>query len=176
MDIEYYISKQVDKLEIPLNFRQRNYLEKLFLDSYSKGNELAHTVLDKAIFESQAMPFLAEAIDPFIADRDIMERLSLGEWADTVNVKSLLHNIRDRFFSRNANYTPKEELLLHDLTGHENKIIQHSVALVEEGLLAAVEDWAQTNVMKLATDELGKNESLPDRNTKVDRPLVTKDD
>lgn len=176
MDIEYYIASQVDKLEIPLNFRQRNFLEKLFLDSYSKGNELAHAVMDKAMFKSQAMPFLAEAIDPFRNDRDAMERLSLGEWADTINVKNLLHNIRDRFFSRNASYTPKEKLLLHDLADHENKIIQHCVALVEEGLLAALEDWCQNNVMGLAAEELEREESQPNRKTKVNRPLVKKED
>jgi hypothetical protein len=175
MDIEYYIENQVDKLEIPLNFRQRNFLEKLFMDAYSKGNELAHAVMDKAMFASQAMPFLVEAIDPFKNDRNVMERLSLGEWADTVHVKNLLHNIRDRFFSRNASYTPKEQLLLHDLAGHENQIVQHSVALVEEGLLAALEDWCQNKLMNLATDELDKTESQPDRKTKVDRPLVQKD-
>ena len=175
MDIEHYISNKVDKLEIPLNFRQRNYLEKLFLDSYSKGNELAHAVLDKAIFESQAMPYLAEAIDPFINDRDAMERLSVGEWQNTINVKNLLHNIRDRFFNRNASYTPKEELLLHDLGDHENRIIQNSIAFVEEGLLAALQDWCQNKIMNLASDELNKNESQLDRKTKVDPPLVKKE-
>ena len=176
MDIEHYISNKVDQLEIPLNFRQRNYLEKLFLDSYSQGNELAHGVMDKALFASQAMPFLSEAIDPFNNDRDVMERLSLGEWETTVNVKALLHNLRDRFFSRNASYTPKEELLLHDLAGHENKILQNSVVLVEEGLLAALQDWCQNKVMDLASQELEKNVSNPDRKTKVAKPLVTKED
>lgn len=172
MDIEHYIAKKVDTLEIPLNFRQRNYLEKLFLESYSQGNELAHTVIDKAIFSSQAMPFLMESIDPFVNDREALERLSLGEWETTVNVQALLHNLRDRFFSRNSNYTPKEELLLHDLAKYETKITQNTVNLVEEGLLAALQDWCQQKIMDLAGGELNKNISTPDRKTKVSKPLV----
>lgn len=176
MDIEYYIADQVDKLEIPLNFRQRNFLEQLFMESYSKGNEMAHAVMDRAVFESQAMPFLAEAIDPFKANRDILERLSLGEWYDTVNVKNLLHNIRDRFFSRDASYTSKEKLLLHDLGSHEHRILERTAGLVEEGLLQALEEWCQNKVMNIAMKELEQEESLPDRKTKVNRPLVKKED
>ena len=172
MELENYIYNEVDKLQIPLNYRQRNFLEKLFIKQYSKGNELAHSVMEKAIFKSQAIPYLLEAIEESKKDRSALETISLGDWSLLINIPNLLHRIQDRFFSKNVNFSPREQLLLLDLGDHEIPIQTQCVSLTEQGLVIALEDWCRKEMMKLADLELKKNPSQPRPQTKVTKPLV----
>ena len=173
MELENYIYNEVDQLQIPLNYRQRNFLEKLFLKQYSAGNELAHSVMDKAIFKSQAIPYLQEALEIARENREALETVSLGEWDAVINVPNLLQRIQDRFFSKNLSYTPREKLLLLDLGDHEVPIQTKCVSLTENGLVIALEDWCRKEMMKLADKELAKNPSQPRPKTKPpSKPLV----
>ena len=115
MDIELYVSDKVDNLGLALNFRQRNFLEGLLVDAYSKGNTLAHSVMGKGKFDSAAIPILKEAILPLLEQRESLEKLSTGDWVGLINTKNIMHNLRDQLFSRNASYTHREDLQLHDL-------------------------------------------------------------
>lgn len=174
MDIELYVSDKVDKLGLSLNFRQRNFLEGLLLEAYTKGNELAHSVMGKGIFESQAVPFLKDALEPLVENPEDLEKLSIGDWVGVINTNNLLHNLRDRFFSRNATYTHREDLQLHDLVEYENQIAHQVMGLTEEGLLAALEEWCQNRMMGLAGDKLNE-ETVEPLKTNVPKPLVNHD-
>jgi len=171
MDIEMYASDKVDSLGLNLNFRQRNFLEELLVEAYSKGNALAHSVMGKGVFDSQALPFLKKSLEPILEQPEALERLSIGDWVGVINTKNLLHNIRDRFFDRNSTYTHREDLQLHDLVDYENQIAGEVVGLTEEGLLNALEEWCQNQIMTLATDELSR-ETTPALKTKVQPVLV----
>ena len=171
MDIELYVSDKVDSLGLSLNFRQRNFLEGLLVDAYSKGNTLAHSVMGKGAFDSAALPILKEAIEPLLEQRESLEKLSTGDWVGLINTKNLIHNIRDRLFARNASYTHREDLQLHDLVDYENQIAGEVVGLTEEGLTNALEEWCQNKMMGLAGDELERS-TTPPLKTKVPKPLV----
>jgi len=171
MDIELYVSDKVDNLGLALNFRQRNFLEGLLVDAYSKGNTLAHSVMGKGKFDSAAIPILKEAILPLLEQRESLEKLSTGDWVGLINTKNLMHNLRDQLFSRNASYTHREDLQLHDLVDYENQIAGEVVGLTEEGLTNALEEWCQNKLMGLASEELEKS-TTPSLTTKVPKPLV----
>ena len=171
MDIELYVSDKVDKLGMNLNFRQRNFLESLLVEAFTNGNALAHSVMGKGIFESQAMPFLKKALEPLTEKPEDLEKLSIGDWVGVINTNNLLHNLRDRFFSRNSTYTHREDLQLHDLVDYENQIAHQVMGLTEEGLLMALEEWCQNRMMTLAGDKLNE-ESVGPLKTNVPKPLV----
>lgn len=175
MDLETYVIREVDDMGLPLNFRQRNFLETLFLEQYSQGNELAHSVMDKAIFASQAEPYLTKCVKNFSDSTENLEKISVGDWAGIINVKGLLSQITDRFFSKNVNYTPREKLALYDLVAHENPIQERCLVLVQDGLHDALEEWCRNRMMGLADGELSKeypNEGSSRPKTRKPEPMV----
>ena len=175
MDLDLYISDGVDQLRIPLNYRQRNFLHRLFRDHYERGDKLGKEVQDKALFESQAVDYLKEGLQEHAKSREILEKLSGGDWDGIVDRKQLLLELKDRFFSRNQNHISKEELFRNDLLDYETYILDKAFKFYEEGLEGVLYEWAKRRVMDLAIKELARQPDQSSERIKVkpETPLVT---